>query len=178
MHLRLLILYDLNALEQAQSPDIPDKRKLAELLQVFGEVPAGFVCVLLEFLVVEDVEDCAGGCHGHGVAAVSAEELDVALAEGLGDLFSADHSSHWKAIAHGLPTGHDIRDNSVMLESPEMGADSAEACLDLVGDRYDVVRVQNAVDLFEEVGEGDDLAGAALQDLADEGAGVRSDDGL
>lgn len=57
-----------------------------------------------------------------------------------GDFLTADYGGDWEAVAHGLPARYDVGHHLVVLEGPEVAAQTSETGLHLVGDGDYVVR--------------------------------------
>src|SRR5690606_16912002 len=86
----------------------------------------------LKALLLDDLENGTALGHGNGI---TTESIEVdAGGEGLGDLRGGDDGSEGAAIADAFGHRHDIGDDTLGLEAPEVGAGAAEAGLDFIGD--------------------------------------------
>lgn len=169
---------DLDTLEKAHTADVSHEGELSEVLEVFAQVQAGLVGILLQFLGLDDVEDSAGCGHRHGIPSISTEKLDIPLFKGLSNLLATDHSRHRKPIAHRLTTSNNIRHHPIVLKRPEMRPHPAKPRLHLIGNPHHLPLFQHPIHLLIEILKRYNLACTALHHFADECASLLCDDGI
>src|SRR5579859_4419946 len=104
-----------------------------------------------------------------GIAAKGAEELHSIVETG-GDFKRRDDGRKRKSVPDWFSEHHDIRDDTLRLESPEVGAQAAEADLHFVGNAYSASGADVFVTFSEISGRKKDLASNTRQRLG----GVRS----
>lgn len=95
------------------------------------------------------------------------EELHTVV-EGIGDGRRRHDRSERMAVAHRLTHDHDVRHDALGLKRPEMHAESAIACLHLVGDTKPSGSTDVAIDLGEIARRRHELATHARTRLGDE----------
>src|SRR5579859_1340752 len=101
-----------------------------------------------------------------GIAAKGAEELHSIVETG-GDFKRRDDGRKRKSVPDWFSEHHDIRDDTLRFESPEVGAQAAEADLHFVRNAYSA-RGANVLVCFREIsGRENDLASDTRQSFGD-----------
>src|SRR5260370_40388503 len=74
-------------------------------------------------------------CASDWIASKRAEKFHP-IVKGIGDLRCSDNRCQRKAIADRLPENHDVRNNALRFESPEMRSQTPESDLHFVGNAH------------------------------------------
>ncbi len=122
--------------------------------------------IFLEMLVFEDVQNSESRGAGNGIAAEGAEEFH-AVVEACGDFWSGDDCRERECISDRFAEHHDVGDNALRLEAPEVRAETAEADLHFVGDADAACGADVLVGFREISGRKNNLAGDAGQRFGD-----------
>ena len=84
-----------------------------------------------------------GGVGRGGGERVAAEGGDAVAADAVQQVAAGDHAADGEAVAQALGERHDVRDDPVRADAPEVLAGAAPAGLHLVGDEQDAVLVED-----------------------------------
>ena len=121
---------------------------------------------MLEMIVFEHIENSEARGASNRIAAERAEKFH-AIVEAGGDFRSGDDGSEREGISDGLAEHHDVGDDVLRFESPEVRAEAAEADLHFVGDADATGRADVLVGFGEIAGRKNNLAGDAGERFGD-----------
>ena len=128
----LFRLDNVNALKQSHASHISNKVVFAQFLELLAKVGSRLFSVFLEFLVLYNIQDGICSCGSQWVSTVSAEILNVSFSEAFCYCFSTNDSRYWETIPHGLANRNNIRNDSIILESPKGLSNSTETSLNFI----------------------------------------------
>lgn len=161
---------EVYSVEEAYSSDITDNLVLfVKLLQSLSKVLSDDEGVFLQIIFADDFESGRSSDAGNWITTVGVEVRDSEFFEAISYFLGADYSRDGESVTHGFSESYDIRDDIVLLETPEIGSYSAHSTLDFIDDTDSSLASDDLENFFEVVFGGDDLTGTALESLRDEG---------
>ena len=128
--LGFLVLHELQTDEEPLASDVSQGAgSLGYLPQFAAKIGAHSLRILVEFLIFDDLEHL----HSHqALDRTTSECVKMDLFDAVHNLLSGGHCCQRITVSDTLCHRHNIRLNTIFLESPEILADSAEASLNLV----------------------------------------------
>src|SRR5580700_2786528 len=108
--------------------------------------------------------EARGACDR--ISAKGAEELHPVV-ETSSDFASGDHGRQRERVSDGFAQHHNVRDDALRLESPEVRAETAETNLHFIGDAYAAGGADVPVGFGEISGRKNNLAGDTWQRFGD-----------